>query len=457
MNFITECWGTLRKTKELFMTGKYGSCAGRDITIFAILFLLIAGFVSCNKKPEQIGLDLVEQEKLPVGTDTTLSVVAYSKPIDSSRTDRTTANLAGSYFDPVFGRIVAGFYAQLRLSVNGPGFGDSPQVDSVILTLVYSGHYGNTSTLQNFSIYELTGDLYPDSVYYSNDTVATSDLLAAYEFEPRPEDSIMIDSVYYSPRLKIPLNDELGERIVNADAANLADNDAFLEFFRGICLMAEPVAAPGEGSILYFNLLNDDSRITIYYNDSLDFDLLINASCGRFNSFSHSLSSSNDPLFVQQVAEGDTALGSDNLYIQGMSGVKTIVHFPGLKEWATENEVVINQAKLIIPADSNALEYDAPEELLIYRIEDSGIETYTEDQLVGEDYLGGGLNPSTSEYEFRLSLYTQNLISGLYNDNGLSLYVSGRTVNAEAVVLAGYDPPSGKRMKIRIVYTLLNK
>ena len=423
-----------------------------SITIIAITVFII----SCEKKTEIIGLELVEGEKLFVGLDTTFVLTGYSLPEDTTRTDQSTRNLVGSQFCPVFGRTVAGFYSQVRLSVNAPDFGESPVTDSVKLTMIYDGYYGKLSTQLNMKIFEISEDFYIDSAYYSFSSLNTGDQLGELQFHPAPNDSLIIDSVPYAPRLEVPLSNEFGDRMLNASESDLIDNEAFLTFFKGIYATVDPVYAQTEGSILYFNVLNAASRITIYYNDSLQFDLNINESSARFNRFTHEYSLSGDPGFIDQVINGDTTLGSGKLYLQGMSGINTKVYFPGVIEWATENKYVINQATLNLPVKNSGIQAEPPEKLLAYRIEDSGTETYIEDQFEGDAYIGGDYSSTSNSYQFRISLYLQRLVSGLYNDNGLVLKVSSRTVKANGTVLHGFNQEMDQKIKLRIIYTELD-
>lgn len=425
--------------------------------ILFLILMLTVSLISCNKKSEIIGLDLVEGEALEVGLDTTISLFAYSEIEDSTRTDEMDKNLLGSYYDPVFGRTTASFYTQFRLSVVAPDFGDSPVTDSVVLTLIYSGYYGNTETLQNFKVLEITEDMTIDSNYYSFDSLGVSQLYAELAVIPKPEDSLLVDSVKYTPRLTIHLDNSLGDKILTADATNLADNEAFLDYFKGLYIKAEPVNNEGEGAILYFNLLSADSRITVYYNDSLQYSLYINESCARFNRFNDEFSLSNDQIFKDQVLNGDTMLGNEKVYVTGMTGVRTKVFFPGLQEWISSRNIVINQAILYLPVEDSQIEYDPPSALSVYRIEDSGLETYTDDQYEGEEYLGGNYAEPQGQYFFRISLHLQRLVNETYNDNGLSIKVTGRSSKAGGVVLAGADPTvSGPGMKLKIVYTVID-
>ncbi|MBC8487351.1 MAG: DUF4270 family protein, partial [Bacteroidetes bacterium] len=132
-------------------------------------FLFVATLVfintSCNKKPETIGLDLVDYNKLYVGYDTIIAITAYSSFEDSVITDETSQNLLGSQYTNVFGLTNTSFYTQLRLSDIQPDFGENPQADSVVFTMVYSGYYGNINTEQTVKIFEINENLYSDSAY----------------------------------------------------------------------------------------------------------------------------------------------------------------------------------------------------------------------------------------------------------------------------------------------------
>ena len=122
-------------------------------------------FFSCEKEPGEIGLAIQPpDDKLEVRYTDTSSLVSYSVIEDSVKTDEMSINLLGSMYDPVFGKTTASFATQLRMANAGVDFGVNPQVDSLVLSLVYVSYYGDLLTQQTLHIYELDEDIFIDSV-----------------------------------------------------------------------------------------------------------------------------------------------------------------------------------------------------------------------------------------------------------------------------------------------------
>ncbi|OQX78699.1 MAG: hypothetical protein B6D61_04935 [Bacteroidetes bacterium 4484_249] len=438
------------------------------ISFFNALFI-VASFIfilsSCNKKPETIGLDLVDGDLLFVGFDTVIQVSAFSSIDDSVVTDETSLNLLGSQYTYTFGLTDASFYSQLRLSLVGPNFGEGAVGDSAFLTLVYEGYYGNINTEQTVKVFQLMDSISRDSTYYSNSDFAIDETeLANYTFIPAPEDSIVeitsTDTTYYAPELRIPLNQEFIDKILYPDNPDdLSTNEDFLRYFNGIYVTTESVFAPGEGAILYFNLLKDRSNATIYYHndsvDSLSYQLSINLNNARVDKFEHDYSLSTDETFKEQILNSDTSLGSQQLYLQGLAGIKTTVKFPGfdIEEWIATEKIAINEVKLILPAIEPVEELAPPENLVLFKLDENGNLSFTEDQLEGDNYFGG--NYSSNAYQFRISFYVQDMING-EPDNGLVLYPSSKTVKANGVTLLGTNQNLSQYVHLRIIYTLLD-
>lgn len=413
----------------------------------------------CNKVPDTIGLDLVNINKLPV-SDTMFSLTGYSLIEDSVLTDETSVNLLGSQYTENFGLTVASFYTHLRLTGLSPNFGDDPHMDSAFLTLVYSGYYGDTTTLQTIRIFEVLQDFYKDSSYYSTQKFETSlEELASYTFAPHPIDSVPItDSTKVSAQMKIPLNQSFVDKLFfPEDTTVLASNEKFLEYFKGIYVTVDSVSSPGEGAILYFGLLNSRSKVTIYYNDSLTYNLVFNSNTARIGNFYHNYSKSLNQNFKDQVINKDTTVGLAGLYLQGLAGIKTIIKIPSLSAWVNTHNYAINEAKLVIPVYDQGEELKPADKLVLFKLDENGKLGFTSDQLEGDRYFGGSFNKTSNKYEFRLSFYVQDLLNGA-TDHGLVLFISGKTTNANEVSLYGTEPGGIdlSKMILNIIYTKIN-
>ncbi len=435
--------------------------------ILLSLFVITILILSCNKEFDKIGLDIQPAEdKLNVEYNDTTTLVTYSVREDSVQTGNSSVSLLGSYMDPIMGKSTASIYTQLRLSIVGYNFGEAPILDSLILSLAYSGSYGDTTTSQTVKVYELDGNLYPDTCYYSNHNIQKFSVeLANYTFIPKPHDSVVVGNDTLPPQLRINLSSitsELGNKLLNASETDLEDNENFLEFFHGLYITADPVEVGG--AILYFDLMSTMSQMVIYYQnaeeDSLQFNFVINDNCARFNNYNHNNYEDASPEFKNQVLNGDTSLGDNILYLQAMGGVKTKIRFPNIKDFISSENIAVNQAMLIIKGIEGNNDFEPPSRLALVKINEEGETEVLIDQFEGDIYFGGTYISSVKEYRFRITRHIQHLLTGTETDYGLYLMNSGSSVKADRLTIFGPNPnpptPFEDRIKLSLTYTILN-
>ncbi len=434
---------------------------GRLLSLLSsIVFLLF--FSSCEKDPDLVGLEVTPaQDELGVTVADTFTIVAYSELDDSVITNYFTPNMAGSYFDPVFGRVTAGFFTHIRLPSVNPAFGNHPVLDSLVLVLPYNSYYGDTTTLQTFRVYEAADDFYIDTTYYSCTPVNTTGVLyGQHVFAPRPTDSVPYDTILIAPQFRINLSENtpaLGDKILNAPAEYLSDLDKFQDYIKGLYVTAAPVSYGG--CVLYFNLLSAYSRIELHYHndeaDSLYYELIVNEDCARFNHFDHGNYQYASPAFRRQVVFGDTTLGDQVLYLQSTGGVRTKLQFPTLKSWAKNKKIAINEAKLILPVLEDDPVYAPPSNLAAIKIDGDGTLSNLPDYgTLGDVYYGGAYDETTNQYYFRLTQHVQNILKPDYKDYGIYLKASRAAIRANRVLLSGPKSPT-RPMKLRIIYSYI--
>ncbi|MCF6341987.1 MAG: DUF4270 domain-containing protein, partial [Bacteroidales bacterium] len=392
------------------------------------------------------------------------TVFAYSLPDDSIKTDEKSKSLLGSVMDPVFGSSVAGIYSQFKLSVSGQDFGENPVLDSLVLQLYYNGSsYGDTNTPLVVHAYEMLEGIDFLEDYYSNTVipVASTDY-ANFEFVPRPKDSLVIDGDTLPPMLRIRLSDastDLGYKFLNADTSVLSNSDAFVEFFKGLYLVTEPVSEGG--SISYFDLISRYSTLILYYQndttDSLSFDFIIDQFTPRFNKFEHDFAKGSSE-FKAQVINRDTSLGVQKFYTQGIAGVKSIVRFPKIRNWARLGNIAINEAKLVLSGYEEDPYNGAPPLLALVEIQEDGTYLPLIDEQEGAFFFDGNYKSSTNSYTFRVTRHVQSLISDTTKpNNGMYLFVRGESVIPERFVFNGPQPEADTALPFRleIIYTEL--
>jgi Domain of unknown function (DUF4270) len=441
-----------------------------------LLFLFFSiVVVSCKKKmPEDIGLPLLPGEDIlnAAFTDTS-TIIAHTVRDDSLRTNFAPVMLLGNANDPVFGITKSSIFTQLSLSTATTGFGKNPQLDSVVLSLVYNGgqFYGSLYH-QKFKVYALNEPLLIDSSYYSNRMLQYSRELGSAYLVPKPnpaKDSVMIDSVKYPPQLRITLDRNFFQGFLN-DTSFYSSNTDFQKFFKGIYISSSSGSPVGQGAILYMNLLHSYSRLTLFYHNTLDTSSyyfgVYNSACAYFTHFEHDYTSS--PEITSQLSTNH-AVPQEKVFIQPMAGLRTRITIPYLNTLFHGQKVVINKAELILPVDpasfSGADSIYAPIARLIINCPDSlKYSNVPDDFFEGLNYFGGDYLSATKEYRFNIARYVQQVLNGkienqplfinCYNVRvGYSFSDTPRRTTANRVVLQGGKKSNLSRMRLKISYT----
>lgn len=439
---------------------------------YCLIFFSIIIISACNEDPNEIGLNLQpENEKYNVEINDTSTIVSYSLLHDSVRTDEVSKSLLGGIYDPIFGKTTAGFCTQIHLSTLEKDFGESPVLDSVVLSLSYYGYFGDTTTAQTLKVFELTQDIYYDTSYYSNSVIEyDNNPLANINFYPHPNDSILIDTVKYPALLNINLSNisqEFGNTLLNATEDQLATNAEFINLFKGVYVCTEPVNAQGEGAMLFLNLISEYSKISVYYSnaeeDSLSFALSIDSYCARFNIYDHNNYDEASQEFKNEVLEHDTILGSDIFYLQSLGGVKAKITFPFIKDWSKSNNKVINKAQLVFHVNEADLAIDdkyIPSELIVVKTDEEGLYYNIDDLNEGDDYYGGVYDSTNKEYSFNITRHLQSILNNNEVNNDLYLLISGASVNVNRILLNGPIPLApaqiSEALDLKLTYTKIN-
>lgn len=415
------------------------------LSLFLFNFCTEPDFIGLEVQPESDLFNVIYLEDIPI--------TARTVKEDSIRSSRTIYNLLGSYSDPVFGDVSASFYTHVRLSSNEVDFGPNAVADSLVLSLVYDDYYGEIQNIQ-VEVHEVVEAFHRDSNYYSNAHFATaSNLLASQSISPNPDDSVSVGGQMQPPQMRIQLNAALAQRFIDASGTtDLSNNDAFIEFFKGIYVKTLPVNS--DGAIFYFDLLNTLSRMTLYYsndnNDSLSFNFVINDNCARVTNFEHDSYTDN---VLQSQLDGDTISSDSILYLQGMGSTKIFLSIP-TSTLLEENIKAINKVELIIPVeidDPTKDKYPPPDRLALVRITESGELAFILDQFEGDSHFRGMYDEDKKAYTFTITRHIQNILNETIQDYGMYLMVSGAAVNAGRVLIRGHKNTKSN-LKVKITY-----
>lgn len=419
---------------------------------------------SCRKEPDLIGLDLIpESDLLGHEYTDTVTVIAYTLVEDSTKstltkTDDMIQHLLGSMADPAFGTTTASIYTQYLLSREKPDFGESPVADSIILTIPYSGIYGDTLATQNIKIYEVTDTMsLKAAYYYFSDKQISSEPIGEASFIPNTWFTDTINGTAIRPHLRVPLSPAFAQKIFTTNSTNsnaFSSDPEFVKVFKGIYLTAERASGTESGAIMYLNLTHAQSQITLYYHnaedDSLSFEFPINTNCGRFNHYEHYGYEGADPLLLQQIA-GDTSAGDDRLFLQSMFGTRIKLQFPYLNALASR-KLAIHEAVLMFDGPQTDSTYAIPSTLAVKAVDSLGNFETLPDELEGAVYMGTSPK-GPNQYRIRIGRYIQQrLMHPERPDYGIHILPGNAWLFANRAEF--YGPGSSvSPLKLRIYFT----
>ncbi len=452
------------------MKNKFFESIGmRSLYTVTAIFLLGLLVSSCKKPEDGVGLNLQpEDELLNANVIDTTTLIMYTEEDDSVRTDELRVNMVGSYMDPVLGKVEASTYMQLRTDGQGVTFEeDSIVIDSVILSMEYDGYYGNLDP-QTFGVYEIVDTMYHDSAYYSNsylnfDSTGTvfggqgwGNLIVSGEETqtPSPLVNTIVGTDTLDAQLRIPLDTVFGRYIINSADADLATNEQFVKYFRGLHVRAEnPTQASQEGALLYFNLEDAASKVTIYYTEEVDgvpeaksFDLKVDDNSARFTRSPHNYNSA--PVAI---ALSDTTQGRFSTHIQTLGGLRTAINFPHIMNLVDSGMVAINKAELVMPVEYYSGSSFFPNDVLTAL-------------MLNEDgdlaFLPGGVSSGLAnydldnkEYRFVISEYIQGLLKGDISSNKLIIESIDVSVTGNRCILSGPNTINRRKPQLILTYT----
>ncbi len=444
------------------------------ISFKALLFSALALLsISCSKTTEKIGNGLLsEGDLIGVYFTDTLEIECFSETIDEMSTKGLGTVLFGSMVDPVMGRTDANIFTQLHLSSTNQNFGPEVVVDSIVLQLGLIGYYGDTTTVQTVHIYELDESLSLDSSYRQFDDVAVKsfDLANGYQFQPHPKStptilqSVIGDVTYTDtitqPVIRIPLDNSFGQYLATLDPSAYDTPDAFKEACYGLKISCESVAQ--DGAICYLTpTSNNLTQLQIYYRESptstkpMRYYFYITSEDAYFDQYLHDYTLGSTE-FTQQVVDGDTTLGQDQVYLQSMGGVRTVLRFPNIKQWTNTLEpnthIVINEAKLIFPAAEtfdDTSNFTPPTSLALLNIVDDENTSLLQDYYEGSSYYGGNYSSTYNNITFRIGEHLQRVIMGQQESQGLYVSIAGAAINAQRWIIAGPNAENGLRCHVK--------
>lgn len=412
----------------------------RPLILAAIILPAVLLLQSCNDDDTEIGLNILPgSDKIGLFADT-IDVDCFTVTDYIVSTDERTLSPLGSYHDPIFGYTKAGFVCHARTSTSNVKFDSIVEnVNSLELHLKYSSYYGITATPQTINVYRLKKEIYFDSVYYSNFSLNAGEyeLLTSTSLQFNAADSI----------IKIVLPASLAEDFINpANESKFKDNTSFIKYFNGFYVTTDDIASGG--CIYSLNLIHEDSRMVLYYNDTASYEFYINSKSAIVNMFEHDYSTASAEV---QAAIADTAVLRDLCYVQSLGGLKTKIKFPELENYFDSTNIAINKAQLVVTVKTGNGEgtFAPPPKMTLVAITESGSYDFITDYKLNNGHFGGSIDSYT--YRFNIPFHIQEIIND-NEDYGIYLFATdNRTIPYRTVIIGNDD--SEKSMSLELYYS----
>lgn len=425
----------------------------KGFTLSATFLLALLVATSCKKENNSIGLGALDPDALlESGGVDTFKLTTFSVAEDSVPTDNQTFGILGAYHDPKFGTFNASIYTQFHLS-NTISFdaGDHAIVDSVVLSLRYRGYYGELDQ-QSFEVYELDEALDIDSTYYKDDVKALKpanlvEPLSANQ-TPNPSDSVLVGTTKKPAQLRLRLDSLWAQEIMD-DATggdpSFTDDALFENYLKGLHVkVTNANPAVGKGGIFYFNLEDNNSKVTIYYHLDGDPDLTpyelvleVEDNCADFNH----VEIDNSGYQVANVLSNP--INGQNQYFAQAFQSRGKVEFPSLNNLS--KKAVVHNALLVIPIAHQTFSSFYPSNQLSV-----GYKT-DEGKIVGFQVIA--YDDSRKSYIVDVRNYVQDIVTGDAENRGVFLYPTFFSSTAERIIFNGPNTTNKEKPKLIVKYT----
>lgn len=418
----------------------------RGLFLSATFLLILVVSIGCKKKNHELGQDLLSNDDLIIsGSIDTFSVYTSSFRTDSVQSSNRFFGILGSCNDPVFGQVNSEIYTQFRLINLAPTFElGNITVDSVVLSLVYSGVYGSKGT-QTIEVYEIndTEEFSDTATYYPFDDFQTTGVNLVVPGTENmyldPNAVTYVDTNLVQSQLRIQLDTNLAWQLFNEatnNPASFVDNDAFTQYFQGLKILTNNGAqASGEGGLFYFNLNDADSKVRIYYKSGGEpriYDMVINSSCGDFNHIDFT----ENPGVTSTIQ--NPSLGQHTYYAQSFQS-RALVKIPGLNN--IPPNAVVHSATLELPVQyQSGQPFEPGTEVSVSLFTSS-----TDSTLVSDGSTLGLYSSGNKSFTINMRNYVQRIVSGEIENNGFVISPLLFSNTLDRIIFNG--PDTDKKLK----------
>ncbi len=325
------------------------------------LFILVL-ISSCTKlERTTLGGDLLPGTDRLI-TDTIILPVVTTNyiEVDSTYIGKADQHLLGFVNDPMFGTTTASMYLQLLPTLYPFSYAvakDSLFLDSCVLSLSFTGAYGDTSAVSKVNVYKVSDPAFKANKVYritEAPNFSTGDFLGSASFTTadirRPyRAAYKADSVIN--QLRIRLSDAFGRLLLDQDNVNGAfkNDTTFKNFLNGFAIVTDSVTS---GNVInYFQLTGETTRLNLYYRQR-NREGKDDTTVARFTFVNDTVRSANANKIHRNYA-GSTAqpvinsgTPSSLVYVQAAPGTAVRVSIPGL-DTLNNRPYIIHRAELV--------------------------------------------------------------------------------------------------------------
>lgn len=341
--------------------------------LFSAVSFIIITISSCTKLDRtSLGGDLLPGSDRLI-TDTMLLPVTANSFIEADTTVVGKGDLhsVGYANDPMFGTTTAAAYLQFLPSFFPlyPKVKDSLVLDSIVLSLRFTGTYGDTNAVSKVNVYRITDNtfkpknryrtseapVFNSSVLLGTKTFSPKDLRQPYNFQ-RHKDTFTVTN-----QLRIKLDSVFGRSILDQNVVSVfggTGDSVFRQFLNGLAIVPDSIT--GGNAINYFSLTDTATKISIYYR-------VKRPTAGQFDTTVSTLIFANEPNSADPLSEKLSAnankvhrnfsagtaypfltsgLPSSLLYIASAPGTAAKIKVPGL-DTIKNKPYIIHRAELI--------------------------------------------------------------------------------------------------------------
>jgi len=385
---------------------------------FIIGVIAICSLHACVDVDKTLGLDYVPDDQWIQVDFHEFTIPVYTAAVDSICTSNSSVGSIGYMVNDPFGLFYTGaVFRFVPISVYYSGssytYPEGAILDSVILHIPVSHKMvtNNESKMaQTLYLHQLTRDLQSNTdTYYYNNSLKETDydpVAVAGPYEYKGEDTI-----------KIHLSTAFAHALMSATEAEMGNDTAFHQRFKGLYLTVDTTSAVAlgrqGGRVVYFSHAN--ASITSYYHNSVEDDTTryclyyLNTDYANFNVLKH-----NSAHLVSN-------LPSSQIYIEGLAGVKPYINFNLIKEEITylldslnndPSKLLINRLEIKLDVDYPTYTMDTYPILttLAYKVDTSAYRF----EFLTDTYLssfGGTLNRSLQQYSYNPTYFAQGLFT----------------------------------------------